>query len=83
MNRLYSQRTKDEAVRRVVVERQPVSQVAREMRIGEGSVFFWVRRHRQTAPRNAAGPLLRETILRLERRVLTLQSQLQTVSTAD
>ena len=43
----YSPAQKLEAVQRVVRDGRSVVDVAREMRVGEGSVFFWVRRYRQ------------------------------------
>ena len=45
----YDVRQKIEAVRRVVEDGRSVAEVAREMGVGEGSVFFWVRRYRQFA----------------------------------
>ncbi|MBN8261874.1 MAG: transposase [Xanthomonadales bacterium] len=43
----YSPAQKLEAVQRVVRDGRSVADVAREMRVGEGSVFFWVRRYRE------------------------------------
>lgn len=48
----YDATQKLEAVRRVVEDGRSVVEVAREMGVSEGSVFFWVRRYRQFA--NAA-----------------------------
>ena len=45
----YSPAQKLEAVQRVVRNGRSVADVAREMRVGEGSVFFWVRRYREMA----------------------------------
>ena len=45
----YSAVQKLEAVQRVVRDGRSVADVAREMRVGEGSVFFWVRRYREMA----------------------------------
>ena len=43
----YSAVHKLEAVRRVTEDGFSVPHVAREMGVSEGSLFFWVRRHRQ------------------------------------
>ena len=43
----YSPAQKLEAVQRMVRDGRSVVYVAREMRVGEGSVFFWVRRYRE------------------------------------
>ena len=43
----YTATRKAEAVRRVVEDGWSVGAVAREMGVGEGSLFFWVRRYRQ------------------------------------
>lgn len=40
---------KIEAVRRVVEDGRRVCDVAREAGVGEGSLFFWVRRYREFA----------------------------------
>lgn len=45
----YSVAHKIEAVRRVTEDGHSVSDIAREMGVGRGSLFFWVRRHRQFA----------------------------------
>lgn len=49
----YSTARKVEAVRRVVEDGQRVGDVAMELGISEGSLFFWVRRYRQFAQREA------------------------------
>lgn len=46
----YSAAYKLEAVRRVTQNGRSVCDVAREMGVGEGSLFFWVRRYREIAP---------------------------------
>ncbi len=51
----YSAVQKLEAVQRVVRDGRSVADVAREMRVGEGSVFFWVRRYRELAAKQV-GP---------------------------
>lgn len=66
MRYLYSRETKEEAIRRVVHGKQRVRQVAAEMKIGEGSLFFWLRRHRQGELGNRA---LVDQIDVLERRI--------------
>lgn len=43
----YSASLKIEAVQRVVRDGRSVHEVAREMRVGEGSLFFWLRRYRE------------------------------------
>jgi len=43
----YSAARKIEAVKRVVEDGCSVCDVAREAGVSEGSLFFWVRRHRQ------------------------------------
>ena len=43
----YSAAHKLEAVSRVTEDGHSVSHVAREMGVSQGSLFFWVRRHRQ------------------------------------
>ena len=43
----YSAAQKVEAVSRVTEDGHSVSHVAREMGVSQGSLFFWVRRHRQ------------------------------------
>ncbi len=43
----YSAAHKIQAVRRVTEDGCSVCDVAREMGVSEGSLFFWVRRHRQ------------------------------------
>lgn len=43
----YSAAQKLAAVRRVAEDGCSVPHVAREMGVGEGSLFFWMRRHRQ------------------------------------
>lgn len=43
----YPAALKLEAVSRVTEDGYSVSHVAREMGLSEGSLFFWVRRHRQ------------------------------------
>ena len=48
----YSPAQKLEAVQRVVRDGRSVADVAREMRVGEGSVFFWVRRYREMAAKH-------------------------------
>lgn len=45
----YDAGQKLEAVRRVVEDGRSVVDVAGEMGVSEGSVFFWVRRYRQFA----------------------------------
>ena len=45
--RRYSAAHKLKAVRRVIEDGCSVCDVAREMGVSEGSLFFWVRRHRQ------------------------------------
>ena len=45
----YPASSKVEAVRRVVEDGHSVCSVAREFGIGEGSLFFWVRRYREFA----------------------------------
>jgi transposase-like protein len=47
----YSAARKLAAVRCVVVDGRSVCDVAREAGVSEGSLFFWVRRYRQFAPR--------------------------------
>lgn len=49
----YSAACKYEAVRRVMEDGRSVQDVAREMGIGEGSLFFWLRRYRQLTPPGA------------------------------
>lgn len=46
----YSAARKYEAVRRVVEDGRSVHDVASEMGVGEGSLFFWLRRYRQLRP---------------------------------
>lgn len=46
----YSAARKYEAVRRVVEDGRSVHDVAGEMGVGEGSLFFWLRRYRQLRP---------------------------------
>lgn len=46
----YSAAHKYEAVRRVVEDGRSVQDVASEMGVGEGSLFFWLRRYRQLRP---------------------------------
>jgi transposase-like protein len=46
----YSAACKYEAVRRIAEDGRSVHDVAREMGISEGSLFFWLRRYRQFAP---------------------------------
>ena len=77
MKRFYSDETRKEAIRRVVVDRRSVSSVAREMRVGEGTVYFWVRRHRQLVPRDARLPEFRHAILQIEARLRRLQSRVE------
>jgi transposase-like protein len=48
--RRYSAACKYEAVRRVVEDGRSVTDVAREMGVSEGSLFFWLRRYRQFTP---------------------------------
>ena len=50
----YSPAQKLEAVQRVVRDGRSVAEVAREMSVGEGSVFFWVRRYREMAAKEGA-----------------------------
>jgi len=45
----YSAAHKVAAVRRVVEDGRSVCDVARELGVSEGSLFFWVRRYRQFA----------------------------------
>ena len=45
----YSAAHKVAAVRRVVEDGRSVGDVARELGVSEGSLFFWVRRYRQFA----------------------------------
>lgn len=54
MRARYSTELKVEAIRRVVHEGRPVVDVALEFGIGEGSVFFWVRRYREYLSRQRA-----------------------------
>lgn len=49
----YSAACKYEAVRRVMEDGRSVQEVAREMGVGEGSLFFWLRRYRQLTPPGA------------------------------
>lgn len=49
----YSAACKYEAVRRVAEDGRSVEDVAREMGVGKGSLFFWLRRYRQVAPAQA------------------------------
>lgn len=49
MRRTYGQNAKTEAIRRVIEEGQPVDKVSREMQIERGSLFFWIRRAKQSA----------------------------------
>lgn len=46
----YPVARKYEAVRRVVEDGRSVQDVASEMGVGEGSLFFWLRRYRQLRP---------------------------------
>ena len=46
----YSAARKYEAVRRVIEDGLSVHDVASEMGVGEGSLFFWLRRYRQLTP---------------------------------
>jgi transposase-like protein len=46
----YSAARKYEAVRRVIEDGLSVHDVASEMGVGEGSLFFWLRRYRQLRP---------------------------------
>ena len=48
-SRRYSAARKIAAVRRVAEDGCSVSDVAREMGVSQGSLFFWVRRYRQFA----------------------------------
>jgi transposase-like protein len=50
----YPTELKVEAIRRVVHEGRPVVDVALEFGVGEGSVFFWVRRYREFIARQRA-----------------------------
>ena len=45
----YSAARKVDAVRRVVEDGRSVGDVARELGVSQGSLFFWVRRYRQFA----------------------------------
>ena len=45
----YSASRKVDAVRRVVEDGRSVGDVARELGVSQGSLFFWVRRYRQFA----------------------------------
>lgn len=81
MRSLYSPETRQEAVRRVIQEGMPVRHVAQEMRIGEGSVFFWVRRHRQTSRIAANVNHLNASVRALERQVDDLRERLGRVET--
>lgn len=47
----YDGQFKMMAVRRVVEHGQPVTKVAADLGVSEGSVFFWVRRYREMAAR--------------------------------
>jgi len=59
----YSAAHKIDAVRRVVEDGRSVCDVARELGVSEGSLFFWVRRYREFL-RNARarGPSMRNPI---------------------
>lgn len=56
----YPAAHKVEAVRRVVENGHSVSSVARDLRVSEGSLFFWVRRYREFA-RRARVPLVADS----------------------
>lgn len=52
----YPTSLKVDAIRRVVHQGQPVTDVAQELGVSEGSVFFWVRRYREfTAQHRISG----------------------------
>lgn len=56
----YSAASKVEAVRRVVEDGFSVCDVACELGVSEGSLFFWVRRYRQIAGRRRGVGMLPE-----------------------
>lgn len=45
--RRYSEAMKQKALRLVLAHKRPVSEVARELEIGEGTLYFWVRRQKE------------------------------------
>ena len=57
----YSAAHKIKAVRRVTEDGCSVCDVAREMGVSEGSLFFWVRRHRQIVKPSMAATRLEAT----------------------
>jgi transposase-like protein len=54
MRARYPTELKVEAIRRVVHEGRAVVDVAQEFGVGEGSVFFWVRRYREFVSKQRA-----------------------------
>ena len=74
----YSDDIRMEAVRRVVLDCQRASDVARDMQIREATVYLWVRRHRRLVSRNADLPELRQAVRQLELRLQRLKSMIET-----
>ena len=73
----YDAETKARAIARVVHDGRSVNEAANEFGVGEGSLFFWLRRYRQLAANRQRISSLSHDLHELEARLRSAERQLE------